>query len=319
MAIGHMVSPLIFGVSAAARAVGAHGAAWDRRADVKRTFLNNAMTRLRLTPQGAPYWAETLLVIALAITLGQLTWQLVPLPAAARAPAAASSTRTIATKLPSLESVAAMHLFGQSEMPAAHQADAPETSLNLTLRGLFAASRKELAFAIIVEGGSNERYFRIGDTVGGGATVREILEDRVILERAGRFETLRLPKERLELSAAHAPASSYALTPALSQKVEEIRKRVAANPQEVLQLATVIPVMENGSVKGYRVQPKQYQDIFSAAGLSPADVITSVNGIPVNDPAQLGALNKQFSSATELSLTVVRPDGSQDEVHVNLK
>ena len=88
------------------------------------------------------------------------------------------------------------HLLGryQPKMTAAASANAPDTQMNLILKGVLAGGAK-IAFAIIAQGqGGAEDFYGIGDQVS-GAILREVHADRVILERNGRFETLRLPEE----------------------------------------------------------------------------------------------------------------------------
>jgi len=286
---------------------------------VKRISLPTSLAALRPDAAAAARWTTALLVVALGISLARLTWLLVPVAELPRAPLAAAKAAASAAA-PRLDSVAAMHLFGapQAAPPAAAQINAPETSLNLTLRGLFAAARKESAFAIIAEGAGNERPYRIGAKLGGGAVVHDILPDRVVLERSGRYETLRLPKERLELSATAAAPLSAGLPPAMSGQLRDLREAIKNNPQELLNLAELQPVMQGGQLRGYRVRPRRHLDLFSAAGLTANDIVTAVNGIPVTDPAQFAALNAQLSSASSLRLSVERPNGVREDISLDL-
>jgi general secretion pathway protein C len=287
---------------------------------VKRISLPTAITALRFDAAAAARWTTALLVIALGVGLAQLTWLLLPVPPGLPAPITTAAGTAGTAAAPRLESVAALNLFGAPEasvQPAA-PINAPETSLNLTLRGLFAAVRKEAAFAIIAEGGGNERHFRIGDKVAGGAMVQDILPDRVVLERAGRYETLRLPRERLDAAAQGAGRPPAALTPAMTGQLRELRNTMRGNPQELLNLAEMQPVVQDGQLRGYRIRPRRHEELFRAAGLSPNDVITGVNGIPVTDPAQFGALSAQLSNASTLLLSVERPNGARDEISIDL-
>lgn len=288
---------------------------------VKRISVPTSLAAWRPDAAAAARWTTALLVVALGSSLAQLTWRLVPAPELPPAPLAAAKAASAGTA-PRLDSVAAMQLFGAPQaapQPAAAQINAPETSLNLTLRGLFAAARKESAFAIIAEGAGNERPYRIGGKLGGGAVVHDILPDRVVLERSGRYETLRLPKERLELSAPAAATSGGAgLTPAMGSQLRDLRESIKNNPQELLNLAELQPVMQGGQLRGYRIRPRRFLELFNAAGLTANDVVTAVNGIPVTDPAQFAALNAQLSSASSLRLSVERPSGVREDISLDL-
>lgn len=277
----------------------------------------------RLDARLAARAVTTVLVVLCAISAAQLTWLLVPEPVLPAAQVAADMPPRGETRALRLDAVAAMHLFGKPEAaapPAAPQVNAPETSLNLILRGLFAGTRKEAAFAIIAEGHSSERYFRLGDQVAGDAVVHDILPDRVVLERAGRYETLRLPKERLEMAtpAASAPRGNAAASSTLTGRLRELRESIKNNPQEIMNMAEILPVVQDGQLRGYRIQPRRHQELFRAAGLSPDDVVTAVNGIPVTDPAQFAKLTTQLAAAATLRLSLERPDGSADEISIHL-
>lgn len=285
--------------------------------------LNSLPTSLpQLDAATAARWVTALLLLAFSVSLAQLTWLLLPAPPLPAAPVAAIRPAADGAAAPRLDNIAALHLFGETAtlaQPAASQVNAPETSLNLTLRGLFAAARKEAAFAIIAEGRGDERHFRIGDKVAGGAQVHDILPDRVVLERAGRYETLRLPKERLEMAAPPVQTTGDApFTPALGARLRELRDGLKNNPQELMKLAEMQPVVQNGQLRGYRIRPRRHLELFQAAGLTQNDIVTGVNGIPVTDPAQFGALSAQLSSAATLRLSVERQNGMADEIVIDL-
>ncbi len=152
--------------------------------------------RLRLARR-----TNLLLVPLLAYQLAKLTWLLVPL---------APSEQLISWPLVSVEPVAAprqgdsrliaaWHLFGEAgeEPPAPPPIpeEPPETTLQLTLRGCYSVESQVQALAIIADERGEERPYRIGDALPGGAVLREIYVNKVLLSRQGKPEVLRLPKE----------------------------------------------------------------------------------------------------------------------------
>jgi general secretion pathway protein C len=266
-------------------------------------------------------WLNVLLVALLAWSLAQLSWRLLPQDEAALAvPVIAGDTAAPVRSAPvSLEQVAALHLFGDADEPRAPETaapiTAPETRLNLKLKGVAALDSQQQALAIIAEGRGEEKAYRVGQTLPGGAVLHEIRADRVILQRGGRFETLTLPKERMAdggagLPPAASPAGNNrvqsARPSASAQRLQAVRKRLLQNPQEALQLINAQPVMEGGQLKGYRLHPGRDRRLFSSVGLRPGDIVTSVNGIPLSDPAQMGQLFNQLSTAGRLDVTVQR-------------
>ncbi len=269
-------------------------------------------------------WLNSLFVLLLAYALAGISWQMWPqlqngndhgLPVVAPTPSTSSPP-----PVSGLDAVAALHLFGQSEAPTAVPAqsviDAPETRLSLTLKGIVAVSDGGHGRALIAEGSAAEKVYKVGDALSGGAVLHEVLADKVILKRGSRFETLTLPRKRAELSGAPSAAGARAnsrstpTTPgrrgAISHQLSTLRDKIAADPQQALDLVQVQPVMEGGMIKGYRVNPGKQRRLFHGTGLRAGDVVTRVNGIALSDPAQMASLFAQFKSAASFNLEVER-------------
>ena len=162
-------------------------------------------------------WLALLLVVMLAWTLAQLTWTLFapretgPLPVARDLPSYPLAATSRADEVHRLAAVADLQLFGHAQAVAEAPVvptEAPETRLRLTLKGVVASSAEPvLGVALIADDRQNERHYRVGAELPGGARLEQIFSDRVILSREGRFEMLRLPRETLD-SAAVVPAST---------------------------------------------------------------------------------------------------------------
>lgn len=287
----------------------------------KRIFGSGRFPLVGPSPARLIPWFNVLITAMLAYSLAQLTWLLLASgsePVASALPAATPSAQSAAPAA-GLDKVAALHLLGNSNEPQSppQQApiSAPETRLNLTLRGLVALETKDAALAIIAQSGGEERGYRVGEKVPGGALLYAIHADRVILERGGRFETLTLPREKMETGGLTAQRSLFPIQTAAelrtgqqvdARQLRALRETVLRNPQEAMQLVNAQPVMDGGQLKGYRVNPGRDRKLFSSVGLRPGDIVTSVNGIPLNDLSQMGALFEQFSSASRLEVTLER-------------
>jgi general secretion pathway protein C len=280
-------------------------------------------------------WIGVLSVLLLAHTLAELTWRWLPeatMPPIVLNNGGAVTTSTAAATAVNLDRVAALQLLGRAdavaEAPSAPIA-APETRLNLVLKGLLARHPQEEARAIIAQGSGDEKTYRVGDSLPGGASVHDILPDRVILSRGGRFETLTLPKERMDISESTLPAALAGregvipnpnpnIGDSVSQQLSELRDTLIQNPQDAMRMISAEPVVEEGQIRGYRVRPGQDRRLFTSVGLRPGDVVTAINGIALSDPAQLGAIYQQLSSATSLNVTVERR-GRQTDLNINLE
>jgi general secretion pathway protein C len=148
-------------------------------------------------------WAVNLLLLFLVVqALVDLTWRWFK-PAQEKAVSQPVSTAAV-TSGPAAQvlaqQIANWHLFGHAQSLAVTSAPtvAPETKLNLVLSGVIASPRQEDAVAIIAAGASAaEKNYAIGDSLPGGAILKEVYGDRVIIEHRGRVETLTLRRKKL--------------------------------------------------------------------------------------------------------------------------
>ncbi|MFW2373967.1 MAG: type II secretion system protein GspC, partial [Gammaproteobacteria bacterium] len=200
------------------------------------------------------------------------------------------------------------------------QTEAPETRLNLVLKGLLAATPMENASAIIALGkGGKEDSFSIGDQVS-SATVKEIYEDRVILENSGRFETLTLPKEFADIgpgARTFGRQSTTNLTDTPGGVLGEIRSKILKNPTSFGDYAIPIPYNENGKLIGYRLQPQGDRALFDKVGLAPSDVIVELNGIKLNNPNRSLKALRKLQNAKSMDITVLR-NGAELPLHFEI-
>ncbi len=292
-----------------------------------KTFLDKAVIPFLQQRQDAmSAWVMVLLVLMLAYNLAQLTWLLFPVPdvdevAASSAP---TVTRSPAGSVNRVD-VASLHLFGNAA-PASKATSkvavetVPDTRLRLVLRGVIAATETDMARAIIAEPGGEEKYYAVESKLPGGAVLKEIAPDRVILEtRGGRLETLRLPKESNAGNSGRTTARTSAsgsnkrtsgrnrIIPRISAaELRSYRDKMLTNPQELVGLIRTRPVRENGQIKGYKLFPGKDRALFNRLGLRPGDVIVSINGMELSDPASGLALLGQLSSASQVNVVLER-------------
>ncbi|WP_303907943.1 type II secretion system protein GspC [Thiohalomonas denitrificans] len=280
------------------------------------SFAVKVPSQERLIP-----WVTGVLVILLAYVLAQGTWRLIPDPVLPETPVmrGGASAETSSIQL-GLEEVADLHLFGertrQHQPAVAAPIDAPETRLNLVLRGLFAADRPDQGAAIIADSRGNEKFYLNGDHLPGGAQLKEVHVDRVILARGGRFETLKLPKaSRTGISLDDESETGGAAASGVRQlpELRNYREKIRANPTSAFDLVRMRPVSENGRLKGYRVSPGKDRELFRKAGLRSGDVVTGINGMGLDDPARTQEVFKQLTSASQLELVVER-GGRQQQI-----
>jgi general secretion pathway protein C len=254
-----------------------------------------------------PPGVTAVLVIAIAYQLSTLTWTLVP----GSMPVAAPAPRSVApggTAPPSDYSVLAnSHLFGEAAEQAAPVAaavvDAPDTTLSLTLRGIL-SKEGDPNGSVIIEGnrGESKTYF-VGQSIDGadGATLHSVYAERVLLNRSGRLETLRLPKE-LTPSGGSPMASPL---PRAAQPAA-LREVISDNAGRLADIIRPVPHVQEGQVVGFRVNPGRDRAAFEALGLQPNDVVTDINGTVLDDPSQGLQVFQSLGEATQANVTVLR-------------
>ena len=263
------------------------------------------------TPAGNPLLPRAvglLLLVAVGVLAARVTWQIVEpdlrppvtqaIEAAPVAPAAAGAVES------PLAAVADLPLFGTlgaRTVPSATAA--PDTRLRLRLVGLAAGDTPGQGHAIIAESGSPERLYAVGDTIGGQARLHEVHADRVILERGGSLETLRLPRSDASATAA-ASAPARAAPGADLPRVQ--RSEWLEDPERLLQSVQARPIIRDGTLYGLEVRPVRNARQFQQAGLQPGDVITSVNGMPLAAIEAPENLFEELAAQSQVGIVVDR-------------
>lgn len=259
----------------------------------------------------------------------RLAWLLVPVsdvgPAAA--PAVAPATTEAAT------SVAKWHLFGNPQgVPQPAAASNLATVLKLGLRGTLALPdpKDERAIAIIADERGAETNYRIGDDVAPGAKLIEVHADHVVLDHQGVAETLPLPrpeehapplpeKNQQALRAASAPSSS--VPPGMAGKPASVPPSSAVaggghiDPQAFA--SQIRPVFADGRIVGADISGADASTL-ARVGLKPTDVVTAINGTPLNQVSNPQALMDQLRNAGSIQVTVQR-DGKPATLTLSLR
>ena len=96
----------------------------------------------------------------------------------------------------SLDAILALSPFGRIAPPAEPEPEARRTDLGLTLHGVVIATRPEASSAIVSGASEPARSYAVGQSVADGATLVEVERDHVVLDVAGRRETLSFPEAR---------------------------------------------------------------------------------------------------------------------------
>lgn len=269
--------------------------------------------------------ASLVLVVLLAQALAGLTWSLLPTPEQTAEPPRPSASTAPVSRV-DYQRIAALHLFGvprveQAAKPA--PTDAPETRLNLTLRGILFNPDPLFARAIISSPGKEDELYKAGDPVPGGATIDQIYSDRVMLLRGGQYEALRLPEDRLDV-----PTTAYggpdagggeSLPSGGAGVLTEYRRQIIENPEQAMQFIQAQPVNRGGGgIVGFQVQPGADPGMFQLAGLEAGDIVTAVNEVELNSLDKGFEAIEELAASDQITIRVLR-NGQEQTLQLQLQ
>lgn len=297
------------------------------------------------TLQGVPLGFWRTAVIALALfwachNLAKLFWVVYPVPELEHPPSIAKplveESSGVTTNV-NLELLQSINLNGSSA-PAVDEtaaavvtdgADYSETTLSLKLQGIIASSQEDKGKAIIADG-KGQAIYAVGEVMPQGRNVKlaRVLHDKVILDNNGKPESLLLYSEedfkgggtvRTTRTSQRSPSRSSGGNSPPRELVER-----SVSPAQIAKAKSINDVVrfslhqENNEVVGYRIRPGRDRALFEQLGLKTNDIVTSVNGVVINDRNQLREIYRTMRSAKDAQLEVNR-DGSIVPITISLE
>jgi len=269
--------------------------------------------RARLLRDG-PRIATWILVIALAV---QAALILTDLAAASRGGAAAGVRHApVHSRGVDLATITNAHLFGAPPALKQDGANAPQTSMPLVLTGIIAGNDPQNGLAILGQSAQTAKVYAVGDGVPGGAKLHSVYNDRVVIDRDGRLESLSLPRQ---LNNGNAPPPSAAALQNENPALERMRRMISEQPGLLADVLRPQAVLDPAShrMNGFRVYPGRNKAAFTRLGLRPGDQVTAINGTPLDDRDRGEQILRTLGSSSEARVTVIR-QGQQQELTLNI-
>ena len=264
-----------------------------------------------------PVVVAVLLALVLGWQLAAIGWRLVPVaepgqPAVARI-VEPDTVDAGTTGADSMRRLASLHIFGTAPDDADTAAersgepeDAPETRLDLDLRGLFAVADGD-GYAIIRAGGDGERVFGVGDRLPGNARITGIYGDRVLLRRDGNLEALWLGDARDEAAADQRNEPLNQPETQVAETASTLRSELLEDPGQLARMVRFQPYQQDGELIGFRLRPRgNHGETLRELGLTPEDILTQINGIPLNDPRRGQEALEELRDAREVNVEFLR-------------
>lgn len=251
-----------------------------------------------------PALAATVLALALLLRLGWPLWAaLDPEPSAGTSPT--GGELGVAGSKPDLAALQSLALF-EAGSPAANADATPalNTALNLRLEGVILAGDAGASLAMIASGDARGTY-RTGDTLPAGANIRvaSIARDHVVVDNRGQQEVLWLYTGGNAAPPASTPGLAGTARLDLPPGTDERVLKTAARLAEII---SVTPEQYNGALIGYRLAPGARLKDFVNLGFEEGDIVTAVDGIALNDMANLPKLYSLMDGASEVSFSLLR-------------
>jgi general secretion pathway protein C len=208
------------------------------------------------------------------------------------------------------------HLFGNAvvQNAAGDAANAPPSSMPLVLAGVLATENPKEGMAIIGESAATAKVVSVGKQVPGGALLNSVYNDRAVLDRNGALESLMLPKRSTGSFTPPPPAVAASGNDAT---LERMRKLVNDDPGVIGQVLRPQPVFAGGKMRGFRVYPGANRQAFARIGLRAGDLVTAINGTPLDDKDRAQEIFATLNSSTDARVSVTR-NGRQQELVLNM-
>jgi general secretion pathway protein C len=173
--------------------------------------------------------------------------------------------------------------------------------------------------AIIGENAATAKVVSVGKQVPGGAILHAVYVDRAIIDRGGgALESLQLPKRASgTMSAEPMPQPPPTASAGNEAMIERMRKLVNEDPGVIGQVMRPQPVFAGGKMRGFRVYPGANRQAFARMGLRAGDLVTAINGTPLDDKDRAQEILSTLNSSTDARVSVTR-NGRQQELVLNI-
>ena len=284
------------------------------------------------------WWQRVLLLLALLwllATLARASWRVYDALTWTPPPPPASAAAFEAPVQVDIEALISAELFGSAEIVVPEQsiADAPDSTASLKLLGVYAAENEQKASAIVEETTGAQSVVFVGEALPGGyGSLKQVFADRIIIDRGGRLETLRMedltgqlgdlsgPKEDEPVGKAEIRSIDKRRDAQVAQSLNDVRSKLQTDPASLRDVLSIEPSYDKGSgqLLGYRLGPGKDRKLFGRVGLQRNDLVTAINGVALDDPTRAMALLNDLNSAKELTLTLQR-GGQQIDLQLPLQ
>jgi general secretion pathway protein C len=221
------------------------------------------------------------------------------------------------------EPIVARDIFNLLPAPS-QKAPAVVEDIHLKLLGVSRMTGGE-SFIIVEHLNGKQSLYRLGDTIPNAGKVAEVDKDRAIIEHDGRRVALELPRNSLAgvdqrsfpwrrgIMPGHPLPNPRNFVPRITNmggnRYAIPRSTVNQSLSNLSSLFTQIramPNVQNGRTDGFALSEIVPGSVFDNIGLRDGDVLTSIDGQAVNDPARAIQLLNGLRNQQNIQLQVLR-------------
>lgn len=213
-------------------------------------------------------------------------------------------------------------LFAARGAPDAGEAvaDAPETQLDLTLRGVRRGSDPQSGTAVIQSPELGQRTLPVGAEIAPGVVLEAVHADRVIINRRGVRESLLLRED--------ARARTSLLRPAGEDTPEAVETTITPPPAppgaarlteaDWVRGLRLERAEADGEAVGYGVLDSSDPALLDTVGLQAGDIVTHVNGRALTGSVNTLEVLEELAESSRASFVVLR-GGEARTIEVELR
>ncbi len=213
------------------------------------------------------------------------------------------------------------HIFGKAAIEPVEDETADTvaaTDLNLTLNGVIAAQAPNQSLAIITvlkdknDKQAADMLYGVGDIIIPQVVIRQILADRVILDRNGSMEAL-------FLGTGKRPGQRGGIHPIGDgvhwQMDGKFLDRQLADLSSLSRQFDLRPYVKGGRQQGFRLAANEGSPLLRRLGLRPGDIIYEINGIWVKDIPQAWKALQKIKTASRIKLAIGRDNHRIQQIY----
>jgi general secretion pathway protein C len=177
--------------------------------------------------------------------------------------------------------IASSNLFGASSAPAAGPAQA--TSLNLKLKGVYAASGKLFSFAVLSIDGKPDVGIVVGSEIKPGVKLHEVHADHILIAHDGVIEQVNLGAlQNSTLTPGQAAGMAMLnVQPTAANSYQVSRNEFVNLLQDPRQLL-VLAQLGTAPTGGILINDAAAGGVVAKLGLRQGDIIQKINGVSVS-------------------------------------